>query len=47
MLEVAVSIGIVIVLLAVLVPALSAARAHGYLQTCANHQHQFHELWSM
>jgi prepilin-type processing-associated H-X9-DG protein len=47
MIEVAMSLGIVVVLLAILVPALSVARAHGYLQTCASHQHEIDELWSM
>lgn len=46
MLEVAVSLGIVVALLTILVPALSAARAVAHNQTCAAHQRAVDELWS-
>ena len=47
LIEVAVSIGIVVVLLAILIPALTTARSVSHLECCAGHQQQLGEIWQL
>ncbi|MHC4990247.1 MAG: type II secretion system protein [Planctomycetota bacterium] len=44
LLEAVVSLGIIVVLLSILIPALSSARAISHLETCSGHQRH---LWSV
>ncbi len=46
LLEVALSLAIVVVLLAILVPAMNSARTVSHLQQCASNQRQLGELWN-
>ena len=47
LIEVAVALGILAVLMAILIPVLSTARAASQLERCVEHQEQLGEIWQL